>query len=88
MNTAAVDSSPRDADKSSSIRDVALAAGVSIATVSRVINNSPEVAPATAAKVREVTASSATSPTRSPRPSAPRAATSSGSLCRAFMASS
>ncbi len=37
----------------SSIRDVALAAGVSIATVSRVINGSPTVAPLTASKVRE-----------------------------------
>lgn len=37
-----------------SIRVVAATAGVSIATVSRVINDSPAVAPATAAKVREV----------------------------------
>lgn len=37
-----------------SIRDVAATAGVSIATVSRVINDSPAVAQSTAAKVREV----------------------------------
>jgi LacI family transcriptional regulator len=37
-----------------SIRDVAAAAGVSIATVSRVLHDSPMVAPATAARVREV----------------------------------
>lgn len=37
-----------------SIHEVAAAAGVSIATVSRVINHSPSVAPATAAKVRRV----------------------------------
>ena len=36
-----------------SIRDVAAAAGVSIATVSRVLHDSPVVAPATAEKVRE-----------------------------------
>jgi DNA-binding LacI/PurR family transcriptional regulator len=44
---------PRDGDGASSIRDVALAAGVSTATVSRVINGSSIVAPATAMKVRE-----------------------------------
>ncbi|MCC6321552.1 MAG: LacI family DNA-binding transcriptional regulator [Phycisphaerales bacterium] len=37
-----------------SIHEVAAAAGVSIATVSRVINNAPSVASATAAKVRRV----------------------------------
>jgi DNA-binding LacI/PurR family transcriptional regulator len=36
-----------------SIRDVAVATGVSIATVSRVINGSSMVAQPTAAKVRE-----------------------------------
>jgi LacI family transcriptional regulator len=43
----------RETEGSSSIRDVALAAGVSIATVSRVINGSSIVTPATAAKVKE-----------------------------------
>lgn len=38
---------------SSSIRDVAAAAGVSIATVSRVVNDSSHVSPNTAAKVRD-----------------------------------
>lgn len=41
-------------DRSVSIRDVAAEAKVSIATVSRVVNNSTMVAPATAAKVRAV----------------------------------
>ena len=40
-------------DNSVSIRDVAIAAGVSIATVSRVINGSTMVAQPTAARVRE-----------------------------------
>ncbi len=42
-----------DAENSASIRDVAVAAGVSIATVSRVINGSNMVAAPTAAKVRD-----------------------------------
>jgi LacI family transcriptional regulator len=47
------ESAPRQDVGSISIRDVAIAAKVSIATVSRVINDSPIVAPATAARVRE-----------------------------------
>lgn len=43
----------RENEGSTSIRDVALAAGVSIATVSRVINGSSIVAAPTAAKVRD-----------------------------------
>lgn len=44
---------PGTGDGPVSIRDVALAAGVSIATVSRVVHDSPMVASATAKKVRE-----------------------------------
>lgn len=42
-----------ETERAVSIRDVAVAAGVSIATVSRVLHDSPVVAPATAQKVRE-----------------------------------
>lgn len=45
---------PGTGDGPVSIRDVAAAAGVSIATVSRVVHDSSMVAPATAARVREV----------------------------------
>jgi LacI family transcriptional regulator len=44
----------RKADKSFTIQDVAKEAGVSISTVSRVLNEKDDVAPATYAKVRQV----------------------------------
>lgn len=45
---------PKNKDKRPTIRDVAREAGVSYGTVSRVINNQPEVAPSTRARVQRV----------------------------------
>lgn len=45
---------PKNKDKRPTIRDVAREAGVSYGTVSRVINNQPEVAPDTRARVKRV----------------------------------
>jgi DNA-binding LacI/PurR family transcriptional regulator len=52
-NVSKVEQASGDGESAVSIRDVAAAAGVSIATVSRVVNGTSQVAASTAAKVRE-----------------------------------